>query len=83
MGAFEPDVRGVLAAGIPDPQFVQRIGNHLGVVTVIVDVMFYLFLSFGREHRSSAALNDIRHAVKLGGLTAQPQFIEAGLLRCV
>ena len=59
----EPDIGGVFAAGVPDPQRVQRPGQDPGVVLVDVDGLADLPLALGSEHRRRAALDDIADAV--------------------
>ena len=76
MGTFEPDIRGILSACIPDSQTGQGICDYFGIVLIIGNIFPYLLHAFLLEHRSRAFLYNVRHAVKLGGLPSQPHMVQ-------
>ena len=70
---FKPNIRRVHAAERRQPRLFQGVQNHAGVLLVTGNHFPNLGLALRLKHRFRRALDDIRHAVKLGGLAAQPQ----------
>ena len=53
----EPDIGRVFAAGVPDSQRIQRLGQDTGVVLVDADGLMDLSLALWGEHRRRAGVN--------------------------
>lgn len=66
----------MLAAGKPNAQLLQSVGNHLGILLIIADHLMDLLLPLIGEHRRGALLDNIGYAVKLSSLAPQPHFVQ-------
>ena len=70
--ALEPDVGGILAAGVVDAELVESGRDNARVLLIIGDILADLALSFLAEHSRRSALYGVRNAVELCSLTAVP-----------
>ena len=74
--ALEPDVGGILAAGVVDAELVERGGDDAGVLFVVVQAFADLGETFVGEYRGGGALDGVADAVELGRLAAIPQVVD-------
>lgn len=65
LGTLKPDIGRMLAAGKPNAQLLQSVGNHLGILLIIADHLMDLLLPLIGEHRRGALLDNIGYAVNL------------------
>ena len=73
---FQPDIGGVDAAIDCYPHFRKAFADDSGVLHVIIDGFFGLSPPFVRVDGSCCLLYRVGGTVKLGGGTAQPEFVE-------
>ena len=72
VGAFEPDVRAVLAACILDSKLVERFAHNLCVLHIVSYCSSRLLVAFLCEYSLCGTLNRIGNAVELATLSSAP-----------